>query len=156
MIIFHTNLTEHTLLPLVCCHPGWKHSAKSTSTGVSDVLSVKSVESVWNSIIWDEKKDRVYHAYSLTRLSKRIKDAPKGASLILSLAFDRQLLGLDSLRGTSVGACTAIYAEIGVDNILGIAFRDSLRGTLVNASTALDTVVSDYVSHNSNIFKLCV
>ena len=62
----------------------------------------------------------------------------------------RILLGLDSLRRTSVGASTAIYAEIGVDNILGIAFRDSLRGTLVNASTALDTVVSDYVSHSSN------
>ena len=59
------------------------------------------------------------------------------------------LLGLDSLRGTSVGASTAVYAEVGVDNILGIAFRDSLRGTLVNASTALDTVVIDYVSHNS-------
>ena len=65
------------------------------------------------------------------------------------LFLDRFLLGLDSLRGTSVSTSTAIYAEVGVDNILGIAFRDSLRGTLVNASTALDTVVSDYVSHNS-------
>ena len=62
---------------------------------------------------------------------------------------DRILFGLDSLRRTSVGACTAIYAEIGVDNILGIAFRDCLRGAFVNASTALDTVVIDYVSHNS-------
>ena len=62
----------------------------------------------------------------------------------------RILLGLDCLRRTSVSASTAIYAEIGVDNILGIAFRDSLRGTLVNASTALDTVVSDYVSHSFN------
>ena len=67
------------------------------------------------------------------------------------LLADRILLGLDSLRGASIGACTAIYAEIGVDNILGIAFRDSLRGTLVNASTALDTVVSDYVSHSLTI-----
>jgi hypothetical protein len=63
----------------------------------------------------------------------------------------RILLGLNSLRRTSVSASTAIYAEVGIDNILGIAFRDSLRGTLVNASTALDTVVSDYVSHSSNI-----
>ena len=64
------------------------------------------------------------------------------------------LLGLDSLRRTSVSASTAIYAEVGVDYILGVAFRDSLRGTLVNASTALDTVVSDYVSHSSN-YLIC-
>jgi hypothetical protein len=62
------------------------------------------------------------------------------------------LFGLDSLRGASVSACTAVYAEIGVDYILGIAFRDSLRRTLVNASTALDAVVINYVSHNT-IFK---
>ena len=73
-----------------------------------------------------------------------------------SFLLGRILLGLDSLRRTSVGASTAIYAEIGVDNILGIAFRDSLRGTLVNASTALDTVVCDYVSHNSNSLLLFV
>lgn len=68
------------------------------------------------------------------------------------LFVELYLLGLDSLRRTSVSACAAIYAEIGVDNILGIAFRDCLRGTLVNASTALDTVVSDYVSHNFSSF----
>ena len=32
--------------------PGRKHSTKSASTGVSDVLSVKFVFSVWNSIIY--------------------------------------------------------------------------------------------------------
>lgn len=56
---------------------------------------------------------------------------------------------MDSLRGASVSACAAIYAEIGVDYILGIAFRDSLRGALVNTGTALDTVVINYVSHNT-------
>ena len=77
----------------------------------------------------------------------------KGVPISTPSSFfeSRILLGLNSLRGTSVSASTAIYAEIGIDNILGIAFRDSLRGTLVNASTALDTVVSDYVSHSSNI-----
>ena len=71
----------------------------------------------------------------------------------LHLFSDRILLGLDCFRRTSVSASTAIYAEIGVDNILGIAFRDSLRGTLINTSTALDTIVINYVSHNTVLFK---
>ena len=67
--------------------------------------------------------------------------------------LDQFLCGLDSLRGASVSASTAVNTEVGVDYILGIAFRDSLRGTLINTSTALDTIVINYVSHNTVCLK---
>ena len=89
---------------------------------------------------------------------KQIKDAPRSILYFHDFVLlDHILLGADSLRGTSVSASAAIYAEIWVDYILGVAFRDSLRGTLVNASSALDTVVSDYVSHSyNNLYKLII
>ena len=56
---------------------------------------------------------------------------------------------MNSLRGASVGASATVNTSCRVDYILGIAFRDSLRGTFVNAGTTLDTVIINYVSHNS-------
>ena len=56
---------------------------------------------------------------------------------------------MNSLRGTSIGASATINTSGRIDYILGIAFRDSLRGALVNTGTALDTVVINYVSHNT-------
>ncbi len=56
---------------------------------------------------------------------------------------------MNSLRGASISACATVNTSSGIDYILGIAFRNSLRGALINASTALDTVVINYVSHNT-------
>lgn len=58
---------------------------------------------------------------------------------------------MNSLRGASISASATINTSSRVDYILGIAFRDSLRGALVNAGTTLDTVIINYVSHNSII-----
>ena len=89
-------------------------------------------------------------------VTKKIKDAMRHP---LSLTKRLFLCGMDCLRGASVSTCATVNTCSGVDYILGIAFRDSLRGALINASTALDTVVINYVSHNSiilnNSYKHC-
>ncbi len=56
---------------------------------------------------------------------------------------------MNSLRGASICASATVNTSSGIDYILGIAFRDGLRGALINASTTFDTVVINYVSHNT-------
>ena len=55
--------------------------------------------------------------------------------------------GTDGLGGASDGAGAAIDTSLGVDDVLGVAFRDSLVGAFINTSSTLDAIVSNNVSH---------
>lgn len=83
-----------------------------------------------------------------------IKEVPR-ISRALPFDFDFTVLttlvlflgGTNGLRGASVGAGAAINTSLGVDDVLGVAFRDSLVGAFINTSSALDAIVSNNVSH---------
>ena len=53
----------------------------------------------------------------------------------------------DRVVGAFCCAGTAVYALIGVDDVLVFALADAADGTCVSASAALYTVVIDYVCH---------
>ncbi len=57
----------------------------------------------------------------------------------------------DCLVGANRSACAALCALVGVD-VIDVALRDSSYWALVDASSACDTVVTNYVCHNSFTF----
>lgn len=54
----------------------------------------------------------------------------------------------DSTAWTCIGASTALCALVSIDNIL-VSLRDSTYRTLIYACAASNTVITNYVSHNS-------
>lgn len=60
----------------------------------------------------------------------------------------------DSLVGAAVNTGAAIDALIGIDNILVFAFSDDAHGASIGASTALNTSVSDPVSHYDSLLLI--
>jgi hypothetical protein len=54
----------------------------------------------------------------------------------------------DSFNGALISASTAGNADIGVDLVGSVTLRDSLNGALIGAGAALDTSVSNLVSHD--------
>ena len=60
----------------------------------------------------------------------------------------KKLAFLDSFDGALVSASAAGNADVSVDDVLLVALGDSLDGALVSAGTALDTSISDIVSHD--------
>ena len=65
----------------------------------------------------------------------------------------RLLSEADSLIGANRGACAALCALIGID-VVDFAFRDCAYGALIDACTTCNTVVSNYVCHNANVYKM--
>jgi hypothetical protein len=64
------------------------------------------------------------------------------------LADSEESAFLDCFDGAVVGAGTAADADIGIDDVLVLAFGDGLDGAVVGAGAALDASVSDIVSHD--------
>ena len=55
---------------------------------------------------------------------------------------------LDCFYGAVITTSAAAYAGISVDDELVLALRDSLNGAVVSAATALDTSISNSISHD--------
>ena len=66
----------------------------------------------------------------------------------------KRLAFLDSFGGALIGAGAAGNADISVDDVLVFALGNSLDRALIGTSAALDTSVSDIVSHD--ITSICM
>ena len=82
-----------------------------------------------------------YFHHSLHKKSACAKTA-QADSKIKELAF------LDCFGGAVVAASAAAYAGVSVDDVLVFAFGDSLDGAVVSTCAALNTSISDNVSHD--------
>jgi hypothetical protein len=54
----------------------------------------------------------------------------------------------DRFNRAIVDAGAAIYADISIDDVLFVALGDCLNGALISASAALNTSISNLVSHD--------
>ena len=54
----------------------------------------------------------------------------------------------DCFNGAIVNAGAAVYADIGIDDILAVALSDGLNGAVLNAGAAADACISNFVSHD--------
>ena len=68
----------------------------------------------------------------------------------------RLLTGNDSSRWASVGASAAVHAQVGVDHILAVAFRDGLRRTFARTCATHHTIVVNQISHNLLLLELLI
>jgi len=57
------------------------------------------------------------------------------------------LLSDNSICGAVCSAGAAVDADIGIDDVLGIALRDSLDGAVFGAGAAANASISNFVSH---------
>ena len=64
------------------------------------------------------------------------------------MAIEAESTFLDSFAGALVGAGAAADTDIGIDDVLVLTLGNCLDGTLLSAGAALDTGISDYVSHD--------
>lgn len=68
----------------------------------------------------------------------------------LSLNLFRLFARSDGAGGANISASAAVNTNAGIDRIL-CAFRNCARGAFINTGAASNTVIANYVSHNSRI-----
>ena len=64
------------------------------------------------------------------------------------------LFSIGSAYRTYAVASTALDASLCVDLILAVALGNSVNGALVCASAAADAIVTDLISHNTNLLLI--
>ena len=82
----------------------------------------------------------------LRHMNKKSVCATETGSRRLTADSDESAF-LDSFDGAAVSTSATANADVSVDDVLVFALGNSLDGAVVSASAALDTSISDIVSH---------
>ena len=95
-----------------------------------------------------------YRGAAFVVLFTKMKKSPEksfGGENFRSDAKAQCLFSIGSAYRTYAVASTALDASLCVDLILAVALGNSVNGALVCASAAADAIVTDLISHNTNL-----